>query len=57
MKRVLRFLLSGLLIALVCVTSTPTQVGKESQRVDKVKQQVNKIGARLLALTHDFGFN
>lgn len=44
MKGILRDLLSGLLIALVCVTSTPAQAGQESRRVDKVKQQVNKIG-------------
>ena len=36
--------LSVLLISLVCVPSTPAQADKESQRVDKVKRQVNKIG-------------
>ena len=45
MKKLLTCLFTTSLISLVCVTSTPAQAGKESQRVDKVKQQVNKIGA------------
>lgn len=44
MKRLLKSLFSALLISLVCVTSTPAQADKESQRVDRVKQRVNKIG-------------
>ena len=44
MKRFLMISLSVLLISLVCVPSTPAQGGKESQRVEKVKHQVNKIG-------------
>jgi hypothetical protein len=44
MKRFLMIPLSVLLISLVCVSSTPAQAGKESQLVDKVKHQVNKIG-------------
>src|ERR1700730_2930301 len=44
MKRFLMIPLSVLLISLVCVPSTPAQGGKESQRVEKVKHQVNKIG-------------
>jgi RecB family exonuclease len=44
MRRLLKALFSALLISLVCVTSTPAQADKESQRVEKVKHQVNKIG-------------
>ena len=44
MKRLLMIPLSILLISLVCVTSTPAQADKESQRVDKVKQRVRKVG-------------
>jgi RecB family exonuclease len=44
MKRLLKSLFSALLISLVCVTSTPAQADKESQRVDRVKRQVDKIG-------------
>lgn len=44
MKRLLKSLFSALLISFVCVTSTPAQADKESQRVDRVKRQVNKIG-------------
>jgi hypothetical protein len=44
MKRLLKGLFSSLLVSLVCVASTPAQADKESQRVDRVKHQVNKIG-------------
>ena len=44
MKNLSKALFSTLLITLVCVTSTPAQADKESQRVDKVKRQVNKTG-------------
>jgi len=44
MKGILRALFSVLLITMVCVAATPAQADKESQRVDKVKRQVRKIG-------------
>jgi hypothetical protein len=44
MKRLLKALFSTLLITLVSVNSTPAQADKESQRIDKVKHQVNRIG-------------
>lgn len=44
MKKPLIILLSVLLTSSVCVSSTPAQADKESQRVDRVKRQVNKIG-------------
>src|SRR5437773_5512786 len=44
MKRLLKSLFGALLISFVCVASTRAQADKESQRVDKVKHQVSKIG-------------
>jgi len=44
MKRPLIVLLSALVVSLVCVTSSPAQADSESQRVNRVKHQVNKIG-------------
>ena len=44
MKQITVGMIAALIISLVCVTSTPGQADKESQRVVKVKQQVNKIG-------------
>jgi hypothetical protein len=44
MTNLSKALFSTLLIGLACVMSTPAQADKESQRVDKVKRQVNKIG-------------
>ena len=44
MKRLLKSLFSVLLVSFVCVTSTPAQADKESQRIGKVKHQVNRIG-------------
>ena len=43
MKEITAGMIAALVISLVCVTPTPAQAGKESQRVDKVKRQVNKI--------------
>ena len=43
MKQITVGMIAALIISLVCVTSTPAQADKESRRVDKVKQQVNKI--------------
>lgn len=44
MKQITAGIVASLIISLVCMTSTPAQADKESQRVDKVKHQVNKIG-------------
>ena len=43
MKEITVGMIAAVIISLVCVTSTPAQADKESRRVDKVKQQVNKI--------------